>query len=79
MCFGPPGTSKTIAAEIVANELGYPFLVFNSSKIMQSTVGSSERNMAQALKVIKSCAPCVLLFDECEKLFGGKLDFNFKI
>ena len=71
LCFGPPGTSKTVAAEIVANELGYPFLVFNSSKIMQSTVGSSERNMAQALKVIKSCAPCVVLFDECEKLFGG--------
>lgn len=76
MCFGPPGTSKTIAAEIVANQLGYPFLVFNSSKIMQSTVGSSERNMAQALKVIKSCAPCVLLFDECEKLFGGVQSSN---
>lgn len=79
MCFGPPGTSKTIAAEIVANHLGLPFLVFNSSKIMQATVGSSERNMAQALKVIKSCAPCVVLFDECEKLFGGKPDLGLKI
>lgn len=78
MCFGPPGTSKTIAAEIVANHLGLPFLVFNSSKIMQATVGSSERNMAQALKVIKSCAPCVVLFDECEKLFGGKPSFKYK-
>lgn len=40
-------------------------------KILSKYAGESERNIAKALTLIKSCAPCVLLIDEVEKALGG--------
>ena len=42
------------------------------SKILTKFVGESERKIDQAITLIKSCAPCVLLIDEVEKCLGGK-------
>lgn len=38
---------------------------------MHSHVGQSEKNMQNAISVIKSCSPCVLLIDEAEKALSG--------
>lgn len=48
-----------------------PFLKLTMDKILSKYAGESERNIAKALTLIKSCAPCVLLIDEVEKALGG--------
>lgn len=68
---GVPGTSKTLSAEIVSNELNLPLLKFNIAKVMSSLVGKSEQNMEKALDLVKACSPCVLLIDEIEKTLSG--------
>ena len=67
LALGIPGAAKTMLAEALASELSLPFLKLDMSKILDSKVGSSEKNMAQAVKMIKATAPCVLLIDEIEK------------
>lgn len=75
---GIPGCGKTLLANAFANELHIPMLEFSISKIMNKLVGESERKIDQALQVARACAPCVLLFDEVEKMLsntgGGQND-----
>lgn len=68
---GVPGTSKTMSAEIIASELSLPLLKFKMSSVMHSHVGQSEKNMENALNIVKACSPCVLLIDEIEKTLSG--------
>lgn len=71
MALGIAGTGKTIIAEAIAKKLGVPMFIFNVSKIFDKLVGQSEKQVEQALRTVKASAPCVLLFDEAEKIFGG--------
>ena len=73
MLVGLPGNGKTMAAEVIASYLDIPLLQLDLARIMGSFVGQSERAIANALRMAKACAPCVLLIDEAEKLFGGGL------
>ena len=76
LALGIPGCSKTLGAECVAAELDVPFLKLDMSKILTKFVGESERKIDQAITLIKSCAPCVLLIDEVEKCLGGYQSSN---
>lgn len=71
LALGIPGTSKTMLAEALASKLTVPYLKLDMSKILDSKVGSSEQNISQAIRMIKSSAPCVLLVDEIEKTLSG--------
>lgn len=71
LSLGIAGTGKTIMAEAIAKKWGYPLLIFDVSKIYDKLIGESEKRIEKAFRIIKSCAPCVLLFDEAEKIFGG--------
>ncbi len=71
LALGIPGTSKSYAAEALANKFGVPFIKLEMSRIMDKLVGNSEKKMEQALRIVKSCAPCVFLVDEIEKALGG--------
>jgi len=71
MLIGPWGTGKSTVAKAVINEWGLPGLRIDAAKIMDSFVGSSERNAAAALKVADSVAPCILWWDEIDDLFSG--------
>ena len=71
MLVGLPGNGKTMAAEVIASYLNIPLLQLDLARIMGSFVGQSERQIANALRLAKACAPCVMLIDEAEKLFGG--------
>lgn len=68
---GVPGTAKTLAAEMISKEINLPLLKFNMSSVMHSHVGQSEKNMSNAIDIIKKCSPCVLLIDEAEKTLSG--------
>ena len=76
LALGVPGCSKTLGAECIASELNVPFLKLDMSKILTKFVGESERKIDQAISLIKSCAPCVLLIDEVEKCLGGYQSSN---
>ncbi len=66
---GRPGTGKTQGARYLANFWGVP--LFRLDMTVQSKyVGESEGNMADALSQISNEAPCILLFDEVEKMFS---------
>lgn len=71
LALGVPGSAKTVMAESLATSIGIPFLKLDMSKILDCKVGSSEKNMAQAIRMIKSTAPCLLLVDEVEKTLSG--------
>lgn len=71
LSLGIPGCAKSILAEAIASEFDVPFIKFKISQVMSRYVGNTEHNMDKALDLIKSCAPCVLLIDEVEKVLGG--------
>jgi SpoVK/Ycf46/Vps4 family AAA+-type ATPase len=68
---GISGCGKTLLATAVASEMGYPLIGFDVGNCMGSLVGESEKNVREAIKIIESVAPCVMLIDEIEKGFGG--------
>lgn len=72
LALGIPGSSKTLGAKAIANDLQVPFLELDMSKILSSRVGESEQRVSRAIELIEACAPCVLLIDEVEKCLGGK-------
>lgn len=71
MLLGPWGTGKSSVAKAIINEWGLPGLRIDAAKLMESFVGSSERNTASTLKLADSIAPCILWWDEVDDLFSG--------
>jgi len=76
MLVGIPGCGKTLISTAVASELGLPLICMDVSNLMDKYVGESERHMKQAIKMLESIAPCVLMLDEIEKGFGGAGDMD---
>lgn len=72
LALGIPGSSKSLGAKAIANNLNLPFLMLDMSKLLSCKVGESEQRISRAIELIESCAPCVLLIDEVEKNIGGK-------
>lgn len=71
MVIGVSGTGKSLVAKTVATSLGVPMLRLEGSKIYNSYVGESERNMRTALHIADIMSPCVLFIDEIEKAMAG--------
>jgi hypothetical protein len=68
---GESGTGKTLAAEVIAGELGLPMLKVDLSQIVSKWVGESERNLEMVFREAEE-SHSVLVFDECESLFGRR-------
>lgn len=68
---GPPGTGKTMGAKYIARALGLPLYRLDIGSTMGKYVGESEKGLDAALAQADRCAPCVVLLDEIEKVFGG--------
>lgn len=64
---GPAGTGKSAAAEALAKELGFQFIILNLARILGQYVGQSERNLERALRAISSLAPCIVFVDEVDQ------------
>lgn len=71
MLVGIPGCGKTLLSLAIASELGLPLIAMDVGNLMNKFVGESESNMREAIKMLESIAPCVLVLDEIEKGFGG--------
>lgn len=67
---GPPGTGKSMASKAIANQFGCPLFRLDVATVLDRYIGQSEARVARILSMCEREAPCVLLIDEVEKLFG---------
>jgi hypothetical protein len=70
---GPSGTGKTLAAEVVAGELGRDLLVVDLSQVVSKYIGETEKNLARVFAAAEDSG-AVLLFDEADALFGRRTE-----
>jgi Winged helix domain, variant/ATPase family associated with various cellular activities (AAA) len=68
---GPSGTGKTMAAEIIANELGLNLYKIDLSQIVSKYIGETEKNL-DAVFTAAEDVNSVLFFDEADALFGKR-------
>ncbi|CAM9003217.1 unnamed protein product [Rhodiola kirilowii] len=65
---GPPGCGKTLLAKAVANESGANFIHIKGPEILNKYVGESENAVRAIFNRARTCAPCILFFDEVDAL-----------
>jgi len=68
---GPSGTGKTMAAEIIANELHLDFYKIDLSCIVSKYIGETEKNLSKIFNEAET-SNCILFFDEADALFGKR-------
>ncbi len=68
---GPPGTGKTMAAEVLANELGLDLYKIDLSQVVSKYVGETEKNLENIFREAYS-SNAILFFDEADALFGKR-------
>jgi SpoVK/Ycf46/Vps4 family AAA+-type ATPase len=68
---GLSGTGKTLAAEVIAFELGMTLLKIDLSRVVSKWVGETERNLDRAFAEAED-SNAVLFFDEADSLFGKR-------
>ncbi|MFE6806660.1 AAA family ATPase [Streptomyces sp. NPDC057681] len=68
---GPPGTGKTMAAEVIANELGLDLVKIDLATVVSKYVGETEKNLERIFTAAAD-TDAVLLFDEADALFGKR-------
>jgi len=68
---GPSGTGKTMAAEIVAGELGLDLYKIDLSATVSKYIGETEKNLARVFAAAER-ANAILFFDEADALFGKR-------
>jgi hypothetical protein len=70
---GSPGTGKTMASSILANELSLPLYRVDLSTVLSKYIGETERNIAQLFERAQ-LMNVVLHFDEAEGLFSRRTE-----
>lgn len=70
---GPSGTGKTMAAEVIACELGLDLYRVNLANVVSKYVGETEKHLAKVFEAAKS-GSAVLFFDEADALFGRRTE-----
>lgn len=68
---GPPGTGKTMAAQVITNQLHMKLYKIQLSQIISKYIGETEKNLKKVFTEAKN-ANCVLFFDEMDALFGKR-------
>jgi len=74
ICFmfsGPSGTGKTMAAEIIANDLGLDLYCIDLSAVVSKYIGETEKNLRRVFDEGEK-SQAILFFDEADALFGKR-------
>jgi ATP-dependent 26S proteasome regulatory subunit len=69
--FGDPGTGKSMAAGIIARELGKELFKVNIAKILSKWIGETEKNLDKVFREAQESSS-IILFDEADALFGKR-------
>ena len=70
---GASGTGKTMAAEILANELDLPLYRIDLAGVVNKYVGETEKNLRRIFAAAEESGT-ILFFDEADALFGKRTD-----
>jgi MoxR-like ATPase len=70
---GPPGTGKTMAAEVVAQACGMPLFRIDLSQVVNKYIGETEKNLRRLFDAADA-ADVLLFFDEADALFGKRTE-----
>ncbi len=70
---GPPGTGKTMTAQVIAAALGMDLFRIDLAAIVSKWVGETSRNLDRVLKRAAHL-DVILLFDEADALFGKRTE-----
>jgi hypothetical protein len=68
---GPPGTGKTMAADVLAHCLGLSLYRIDLSAVVSKYIGETEKNLARIFAEATT-SNAILLFDEADALFGKR-------
>jgi SpoVK/Ycf46/Vps4 family AAA+-type ATPase len=69
--FGPSGTGKTMAAEVLANELCLDLYRIDLSSVVSKYIGETEKQLRRVFDAAEQ-GGAILLFDEADALFGKR-------
>ena len=72
---GPSGTGKTLAAEIIAGEVGLDLYKIDISGIVSKYIGETEKNLKKIFGEAE-IGNAILFFDEADALFGKRSEVN---
>ncbi len=72
---GESGTGKTMAAEVIANELQMDLYRIDLSAVVSKYIGETEKNLRQLFDAAED-GGVILLFDEADALFGKRSEIK---
>ncbi len=72
---GPPGTGKTMAAEVMANELQLDLYKIDLSAVVSKYIGETEKNLSKIFHEAET-GNAILFFDEADALFGKRTEVS---
>lgn len=70
---GPPGTGKTMAAQVVANELQLELYKVDIAKMVSKYIGETEKNLEEIFDEAQ-LSNAILFFDEADAIFGKRTE-----
>jgi AAA+ superfamily predicted ATPase len=68
---GSSGTGKTMAAQVIANELQLDLYRIDLSRVVSKYIGETEKNLDRIFRAAET-ANTILFFDEADALFGKR-------
>jgi hypothetical protein len=68
---GPSGTGKTLAAEVIAGDLGLELVKIDLSTVVSKYIGETEKNLEEVFDAA-SVGGALVLFDEGDAIFGKR-------
>ena len=69
--YGSPGTGKTMAVQVMANELGLDLYRIDLSQLVSKYIGETEKNISDQFRRDKNIN-ALLFFDEADSLFDKR-------
>jgi hypothetical protein len=72
---GPPGVGKSMAAQVIARELGVNLLVIDIASITSKFIGETAKNLSEAFARARN-AGAALVFEEADALFARRTDIK---
>jgi SpoVK/Ycf46/Vps4 family AAA+-type ATPase len=72
---GPPGTGKSLAAEVIATAAVTDLLVVDVSQIVSKWLGETEKNVSAVIDAAER-TQAVLFFDEADALFAKRTEVS---
>jgi SpoVK/Ycf46/Vps4 family AAA+-type ATPase len=71
---GPSDTGKTVAAKLLARELGAEVFRADTAQLVSKYIGETEKNLSAVFESATAKGNPVLFFDEADALFGKRTE-----